>query len=50
MFHKKTAYQIVWIDYDEMLKIYIEYMVHPSARPYWQSDFNYSFFMNNILL
>lgn len=41
--------EVIWLDYDEILEMYIENIAHPSIKPSWQSDSNYSFFKNNIL-
>ena len=40
---------VIWLDYDEILEMYIENIVHPSIKPSWQSDFNYSYFKSNVL-
>ena len=37
------------MDYDEILEMYIEDVIHPSIKPYWQSDSNYSYFKNKIM-
>ena len=41
--------KVIWLDYDEILELYIEATAHPSVKPFWQSKNNYSFFMNKIL-
>lgn len=40
---------VIGLDYDEILEMYIENVAHPSIKPYWQSDSNYLFFKNKIL-
>lgn len=40
---------VAWLDYDEILEMYIENSVHPLVKPYWQTEDNYSFFTNRIL-
>lgn len=40
---------VIGLDYDEILEMYIENVAHPSIKPYWQSDSNYLFFRNSIL-
>lgn len=40
---------VIGMDYDEMLEMYIEYVVQPSVKPYWQSDSNYSYFKTKII-
>lgn len=41
--------KVIWLDYDEILEMYIENTVHPLVKPYWQTENNYSFFTNRIL-
>lgn len=41
--------KIICLDYDEILEMYIENLVHPLVKPYWQTENNYSFFTNRIL-
>lgn len=41
--------KVIWLDYDEILEMYIEDFVHPSVMPSWQSESNYSFFIGKIL-
>lgn len=41
--------KVICLDYDEILEMYIENVVHPLVKPYWQTEYNYSFFTNRIL-
>lgn len=41
--------KVIWLGYDEILEMYIENLVHPLVKPYWQTEDNYSFFINMIL-
>ncbi len=41
--------KVIWMDYDEMLEMYMEEVAHPSVKPHWQSNANYTYFKNNIL-
>ena len=37
------------LDYDEILEMYIENTAHPSVKSFWQSENNYSLFVDEIL-
>lgn len=41
--------KVIWLDYDEILEMYIEDLVRPLVKPYWQNEYNYSFFTSCIL-
>ena len=41
--------KVIWLDYDEILEMYIEDFIHPSVMPPWQDESNYSFFVGKIL-
>lgn len=41
--------KVISLDYDEILEMYIENTAHPSVKSFWQSENNYSFFVDEIL-
>ena len=50
--HKFTLWEnrfVFSLDYDEILEMYIENTAHPSVKSFWQSENNYSFFVDEIL-
>lgn len=41
--------QVIWLDYDELLEMYVEETVHPAVRPPWQSPGNYAYFQSEVM-
>lgn len=41
--------KVIWMDYDEILEMYMEEVAHPTVKPSWQSDANHTYFKNRIL-
>lgn len=41
--------QVIFIDYDELLEMYVEETVHPAVRPPWQSPGNYAYFQSEVM-
>ena len=41
--------QVICLDYDELLEMYVEETVHPAVRPPWQSPGNYAYFQSEVM-
>lgn len=41
--------QVIFIDYDELLEMYVEETVHPAVMPPWQSPDNYAYFQSEVM-
>lgn len=41
--------KVIGLDYDEILEMYIENLVHPFEMPHWQKKKNYLYFKDKIL-
>lgn len=41
--------QVIFIDYDELLEMYVEETIHPAVRPPWQSPGNYAYFQSEVM-
>lgn len=39
----------IWMDYDEMLEMYLGAMVNPGKKEAWWNENHYKYFMENIL-
>ncbi len=41
--------QVICLDYNELLEMYVEETVHPAVRPPWQSPGNYAYFQSEVM-
>lgn len=41
--------QVICLDYDELLEMYVEETVHPAVRPPWQRPGNYAYFQSEVM-